>query len=234
MRLLVMFLVLTGCTGGCGGSRTEAAPRNHKPSIDVAPVASADLCVTKGHVTNNAIEEPTMRGYARGFGGDAAALTFTYKGESFETRELAGGQARRQIGLKLRAQDSCNVIYVMWRLDPQPKLDISVKLNPLKTTHEECGADGYTKVRPHKKSFIPAFEYGKTHTLRAEIVGDELYTWIDDQLLWQGTLPDTARAITGPAGVRSDNVKLDLISLSAPHSPQGEAAPPACKREGGD
>jgi hypothetical protein len=122
---------------------------------------------------------------------------------------------------------------VMWRLDPTPKLDVSIKLNPLKKTHEECGADGYAKVRPHKKTFVPAFEYGKTHTLRAEIVGDELYAWIDDQLLYQGTLPDTARALKGPAGVRSDNVKFDLVSLSAP---QGDASapPPACKREGAD
>ena len=227
MKWLVFILVLTGC----GGSRTEAAPRNHKPTIDIKPIASTDLCVTKGHVAEGGTADPTMRGYARGFGGDAAALTFTYKGESFETRELAGGQARRQIGLKLRAQDSCNVIYVMWRLDPKPKLDISIKLNPLKKTHEECGADGYTKIRPHKKTFIPAYEYGKTYTLRAEIVGDELYAWIGDDLLYQGTLPESARALKGPAGVRSDNVQFDLVALAAPH---GEGAAPACKREGGD
>jgi hypothetical protein len=225
--LLVAAIALTGCRS----SRTEAAPRSHKPTLEVAAVAPANLCVTKGAMTDAQITEPTMRGYAPGFGGDAAALTFTYRGETFETRELAGGQARKQIGLKLRAQDSCNVVYVMWRLDPQPKLDISVKFNANKKTHEECGAEGYTKVRPHKKTFVPAFEYGKTHTLRAEIVGDELYAWIDDQLLWQGTLPDTARVIHGPAGVRSDNVKFDLVSLSAP---KGEGTAPACKREGGD
>ena len=229
MRCLALLII----TAACSGSRTEAAPRNHKPTIDVAPIAATDLCVTKGSVADGAIAEPTMRGYARGFGGDAAALTFTYRGESFETRELAGGQARKQIGLKLRAQDSCNVVYVMWRLDPTPKLDVSVKLNPLKKTHEECGADGYTKIRPHKKTFVPAFEYGKTHTLRAEIVANELYAWIDDQLLYQGTLPDTARALKGPAGVRSDNVKFDLVSLSAPHSEDSDP-PPACKREGAD
>lgn len=227
MRSLLIVLALTGC----GGKRTEAAPRNHKPTIDVTALAPTDLCVTKGHIAEAAVNEPTMRGYANGFGGDAAALTFTYQGETFETRELAGGQARRQIGLKLRAQDSCNVVYVMWRLDPKPALDVSVKLNPLMKTHEECGANGYTKVKPRKKTFVPQFEYGKTHTLRAEIVGDELYAWIDDKLLWQGTLPDTARVLKGPAGVRSDNVKFDLVSLSAP---KAEGTAPACKREGGD
>jgi hypothetical protein len=229
--LSVLALALALALAGCSSSRIEAAPRGHKPTLDVAPIATESLCVTKGAMTDASITEPTMRGYAPGFGGDAAALTFTYRGETFETRELAGGEARRQIGLKLRAQDSCNVVYVMWRLDPKPKLDVSVKFNVHEKTHEECGADGYTKVRPHKKSFVPAFEYGKTHTLRAEIVGDELFAWIDDQLLFQGTLPQTARMIRGPAGVRSDNIKFDLVALAAP---KGEGSAPACKREGGD
>lgn len=224
-------LVAMAGAGGCGGSRSEAAPRHHKPTIDVAPIAAADLCVTHGEVADNRIGVPTMRGFALNAGGDAAALTFTYRGEPEELRALAGGQLRRQIGLKLRAQDSCNVVYVMWRLDPKPKLDISVKINPLKKTHEECGADGYTKIRPRKKTFVPAFEYGKSHTLRAEIVGDDLYAWIDDKLLFQGTLPETARVIHGPAGLRSDNVKFDLVSFAAP---KGQGTPPPCKREGGD
>lgn len=227
------WLVLLASTtlAACGGNRTEAAPRTKKPTIEVTPIAAADLCMTKGAVAGHEFAEPTMRGYARGFGGDAAALTFTYRGESHETRELAGGQARRQIGVKLRAQDSCNVVYVMWRLDPRPKLDVSVKLNPGANIHKECGADGYTKLKPRKKTFVPAFEYGKTHTLRAEIVGDELYAWIDDKLLFQGTLPKAARKIKGPAGVRSDNVKFDLVSFAAP---QGSGDAPPCKREDAD
>lgn len=228
MRWLALVAMVTGA-GGCGGSRSEAAPRHHKPTIEVAPIASTDLCVTHGKLTHNQVEVPTMRGFALNAGGDAAALTFTYRGEPDELRALAGGQLRRQIGIKLRAQDSCNVVYVMWRLDPRPQLDISVKLNPGKRTHEECGADGYAKVKPHRRTYVPAFEYGKTHTLRAEIVGDELYAWIDDKLLWQGTLPKTARAIQGPAGIRSDNIAFDLVSLAVPH---GSGTAETCKREG--
>jgi hypothetical protein len=216
----------------CSGSHVDAAPSDHAPSIPIAPIASDALCITRGHlVGDRSIEEPTLRGYARGAGGDAAQLTFTYRGESFETRQLAGGQERRQIGLKLRAQDSCNVVYVMWRLDPRPKLDVSVKHNLWKRTHEECGADGYTKVRPIKKTLIPAFEFGTTHTLRAEIVGDELFAWIDGKLQWQGRLPETARTIAGPAGLRSDNIKFDLVELATTRT---EGDTPACKREGSD
>jgi hypothetical protein len=219
---------------GCGSSHVEAAPSDHAPSIDVKPIARDTLCVTKGDVKDGvSISDPTVRGYARGAGGDAAQLTFTYRGETAKTRELASGEARRQLGLKLRAQDSCNVVYVMWRLDPVPKIDVSVKYNPGMTAHSECGANGYTKVKPFKKTFIPAFEYGKTHTLRAEIVADELSAWIDGKLLWHGRLPDAARTIQGPAGIRSDNVQLDIVELATP-SREGEGESPACKREAGD
>jgi hypothetical protein len=214
----------------CAQARTEAAPRDHAPSIDVAPVDVANVCVTKGELAQRSVAVPTMRGYAIGAGGDAAQLTFTYRGETEDAAALASGDVRRQIGLKLRAANSCNVVYVMWRLDPRPALDVSVKANPGMTTHEQCGATGYTKVKPYKKPYVPAFEYGKTHTLRAEIVGDELFAWVDSKLLWQGRLPETARSIQGPAGLRSDNVKFDLVELAAPHG-EGQSA---CKREGAD
>jgi hypothetical protein len=217
---------------GCGHTNSvEAAPIDKAPAIEVKPIDKANVCVTKGAIGDGVVAEPTMRGYAVGAGGDAASLTFTYKGETENTRELASGEARRQIGLKLRAQDGCNVVYVMWRLDPRPKLDVSVKFNPNMRTHEQCGANGYTKVKPYKKTFIPAFEYGKTHTLRAEIVDDDLYAWIDGKLLFQGRLPEAARSISGPAGIRSDNVALDIVELAAP-SKDGDL--PACKREAGD
>lgn len=228
MRWAILALAVMGC----GSSRSvEAAPSDHAPTVAVKAIAKDTLCVTKGNVNDGAITEPTVRGYALGAGGDAAQLTFTYRGESEKTRELASGEARRQIGLKLRAQDSCNVVYVMWRLDPLPKIDVSVKHNPGMKTHAECGANGYTKVKPYKKTFIPQYEYGKTHTLRAEIVDDDLYAWIDGKLLWQGRLPESARSISGPAGIRSDNVALDIVELAAP-SKEGEL--PACKREPGD
>jgi len=219
---------------GCGSSRADgvkAAPSDHAPTITVKAIAKDALCVTKGDVKDGAITEPTVRGYALGGTGEAAQLTFTYRGETEKTRELASGEARRQIGLKLRAQDGCNVVYVMWRLDPRPMIDVSVKLNPGMKTHAECGANGYTKVKPYKKTFIPQFEYGKTHTLRAEIVDDDLYAWIDGKLLWQGRLPETARSLAGPAGIRSDNVALDIVELSTP-TKEGDL--PACKHELGD
>lgn len=211
MRWWIMTLM------ACGSS--SAGPLEHRePAIAVKAVN--DLCVTRGAIAEHAIAEPTVRAFAPDAAGDAAELAFTFRGDAATSRALANGQDRRQLGLKLRAQDGCNVVYVMWRLDPKPKLDVSVKRNPGKRTHEECGADGYTKVRPSRKAApVPALSEGGSHTLRAEIVGDELYAWIDGTLVWQGTLPAEARELRGPAGLRTDNLALDKLQLSAAHGP---------------
>src|SRR6185312_5066309 len=152
----------------------SAGPLEHRdPSIEVKPVG--ELCVTRGAIAKAAITEPTVRAVATNAAGDAAQLSFTFKGDAQTSRALANGQDRRQVGLKLRAQDGCNVVYVMWPLDPKPKLDVSVKRNPSKPTHEECGADGYTKVKPTRRvPPPPELISGATHTLRAEIQGDDL------------------------------------------------------------
>jgi hypothetical protein len=207
----------------CGSS--IAAPVDRQPSLDVAPVGQ--LCVTHGAIENRAIAEPTVRAFAEDAGGDAAELAFTYRGDSQTGRALANGQLRRQVGLKLRAENGCNVVYIMWRLDPKPKLDVSVKSNPGKRTHDDCGADGYIKVKPARALAVPAYAPGESHTLRAEILGDELTAWIDGRVAWHGTLPAEARALAGPAGLRSDNVMLDGVALSAS---RGHALAPACKR----
>jgi hypothetical protein len=217
-------LCLAMITTSCGSS--IAAPVDRAPSISVAPVDQ--LCVTRGAITaDKAIAEPTVRAFALAAGGDAAELAFTYRGDSQTGRALANGQLRRQVGIKLRAENGCNVVYVMWRLDPKPKLEISVKSNPGKRTHDECGADGYIKVKPQRALATPAFQPGEPHTLRAEIVGDELTAWIDGRVAWHGTLPAEARALVGPAGLRSDNVALDNVALAASN---GHPVAPACKR----
>jgi len=218
-----MLLAMTTILGACGAPRAEAAPER----AELHAVDHEALCVTKGAIGKGAIAEPTVRAFAVGSHGDAAQLTFTFGGDSEKGRRLASGQMRRQLGLKLRAADSCNVVYVMWRLDPKPKLEVSVKSNPGKRRHEECGANGYHKVKPSHAEDVPELATGSSHTLRAEIRGDDLYAWIDGALAWRGRLPDEARDLAGPAGLRTDNVKLDALELAAP---RGDASGPVCKR----
>ncbi|HWU88251.1 MAG TPA: hypothetical protein VN253_13280 [Kofleriaceae bacterium] len=232
----------------CSGKRLEAAPERSSatkhampdpepavPSIAVAPVATDRLCVTKGAaVIGRTVTEPTMRAVALGSSGDAAALRFIFRGETEVSRELASGEARRQLGLKLRAQDGCNLVYVMWRLDPKPSLEVSLKRNPGMRNHRECGANGYARVKPATRAPVPALAPGAEHTLRAEISGEDLLAWIDDHLVWRGPLPAGARALAGPAGLRSDNLSFDLVAFSAPPAGSSAAAPAKCSPEHGD
>lgn len=242
MKLAGLALVyLSGSWLGCSGG--EAAPKKQVPppkKIDKEVVKKLDhvsnLCVTKGTAAiGGTVTDPTMRAVAKGSLGESASLTFKYEGDTESVRELAGGQARRQIGLKLRAQDGCNLVYVMWRLDPKPKLDISVKLNPGKKTHKECGAEGYVKVKPAKGKLpgVPVLAIGDTRTLKAEIIGDELTVWIDELISWRGMLPEAARALDGPAGIRSDNFAFELVGFSAPSGPVAQVAA-KCTAEDGD
>jgi hypothetical protein len=208
----------------CGG-KLEAAPER---TVKLVPITDT-LCVTKGAAkVGTTVVEPTMRAVALGSRGDGAALELVYRGDTEATRELASGATRRQFGLKLRAQNGCNVIYVMWRLDPKPMLEVSIKLNPGKATHAECGADGYTKIRPTKSWPVPVLAAGDRHVLRAAINGDDLTAWIDEKVAWRGTLPASARSLVGPAGIRSDNLAFDLVGFSAPEASDSGAV---CKRD---
>ena len=219
MRSAAILALLAAC-----GGKLEAAPER---TVKLVPITDT-LCVTKGAAKIGAtVIEPTMRAVALGSRGDGAALELVYRGDTEATRELASGAARRQVGLKLRAQDSCNVVYVMWRLDPKPMLEVSIKLNPGKATHAECGAEGYTKIKPTKSWPVPVLAAGDKHVLRAAINGDDLTAWIDEKVAWRGTLPASARALVGPAGIRSDNLSFDLVGFSAPE----DAAETVCKRD---
>jgi hypothetical protein len=219
MRWSWILALVTAC-----GGKLEAAPER---TVKLVPITDT-LCVTKGAAkVGETVIEPTMRAVALGSRGDGAALELVYRGDTAITRELASGAARRQVGLKLRAQNSCNVVYVMWRLDPKPMLEVSIKLNPGKAFHAECGAGGYTKIKPTKSWPVPVLAAGDKHVLRAAINGDDLTAWIDEKVAWRGTLPASARMLIGPAGIRSDNLSFDLVGFSAPEG----AAETVCKRD---
>ena len=69
---------------------------------------------------------------------------------------LASGEMRRQFGLKLRAEDACNLVYAMWRIEPESKLVVSVKSNPGQHTSAQCGNRGYQNIKPLHSSPLPS------------------------------------------------------------------------------
>jgi hypothetical protein len=207
----------------CLSGAARGAPAADPAARSLAVVAAQDLCVTHGALKSGPdatrITEPAVRAFGRGTDGDAVGLRFRYLGPAGSVSKLASGDVRSQLGLKLRAQDGCNLLYVMWRFAPTAEVVVQVKRNPGARTHEECGTRGYVRLAAAQARPVAAPEPGSTHTIQAEIVGAEVVVWIDGQVVWQGALPDAARELAGgPAGLRSDNVaaEVELLALPAP------------------
>jgi hypothetical protein len=190
------------------------------PSAPVAPklkcLASQELCVTHGVITRGinggfSISDPEVRAVSAIGISRTAELRFKYLGRTSRAKPLASGQIRQQAGVKLRAKDGCNVVYAIWRFDPKNELVVSVKSNPGKSTHAQCGAKGYTNIPALRATPIPEIKPGDSHVLRAELLGDTdaLRVFIDEALVWEGALGPTALEFDGPAGLRTDTVRLE-------------------------
>jgi hypothetical protein len=191
------------------------------------PIGREHLCVTEGSVTETpshrlSVSVPKMRAYATVATSQDVTAHFTYLGSTGgpEAR-LGSGELRRQFGLKLRAEDACNLVYAMWRIEPESKLVVSVKSNPGQHTSAECGNRGYRNVKPRHGSPVPVLRPGDTHILRAEMNGQEVKVFIDNKVVWEGEVGEEARSFAGPVGMRSDNARLEL-ELLAPLSRENQ------------
>jgi hypothetical protein len=151
-----------------------------------------------------------MRAYLNHATSDAASLKFVYLGPTTVQSRLASGDAREQLGLKLRAQDACNLVYVMWRLRPDERLVVSVKRNPGQHSSAECGNRGYRNVKPQAAAPLAAVLPGSAHELGAALRGTDLEVQADKRTVWRGSLGDDARGLTGPVGLRTDNAHLEF------------------------
>ena len=198
--------------------------------LALTPTAARGLCVTEGAIAPapggaSQVEGARLRAVEPASDGLSASLRFRDLGPSTESRPLASGEMRHQIGLKLRAQDACNLAYVMWRLAPEPQIVVSLKLNPGQSHSAECGNRGYTNVA---QAPAPAGS-GTWRTLRAETRGTELTVTADGRPVWRGTLPAAALRLEGPAGLRADNTRAEFVFTPARGARRG-----ACPAEGGE
>jgi hypothetical protein len=135
-------------------------------------------------------------------------VSFAYLGPSREVSRLGSGEIRHQFGIKLRAQDICNLVYVMWNFDTQ-KIAVSVKTNPGQRTHEECLDRGYINdIRADIKTDPPALHVDEPHILAAELDGQHLNVTADSRVVWRGTLPALVLQFHGPVGLRGDNAQV--------------------------
>jgi hypothetical protein len=208
----------------------HAAP--HRATKLVA-VSRVDLCVTEGSLDELpggklSVAVPKMRAYLNAFTPPEVDVHFTYRGSTGNEARLGSGELRRQFGLKLRAADACNLVYAMWRIEPESKLVVSVKSNPGQHSSAECGNRGYRNIKPRQSKPVPVLRPGETHDLRAEMNGDEVKVFADNLLVWEGSVGADALSFDGPVGMRSDNAKLEL-QLSAPPVPARRGRAPGCR-----
>jgi hypothetical protein len=176
-------------------------------------IGSGNLCVTEGAVENGAgnrlsVDASKMRAYVNTWTSQAIEAQFTYLGPTSEESKLGSGEIRRQFGLKLRAQNACNLVYAMWRFEPESKIVVSIKSNPGQTKSSECGNRGYQNIKAQRGSAVPILRSGDTHTLGAELDGEQLRVFVDHRAVWEGDLGADAQDMKGPVGIRSDNVRL--------------------------
>jgi hypothetical protein len=206
---------------------TVPVAREHARSGSTA-IVNEGFCLTEGEVENRGqgtfeVTSPAMRAVVAGSTPETAELRFLYKGPTPEIARLADGEVRRQVGLKLRAEDSCNVVYAMWRFEPKPGVVVSVKRNPDRHHHAECADSGYENVAPLRSIPVSAPKVGEEHVMQALLDGRSLRVVIDGQAVWEGDVGDVS-SIVGPAGIRTDNARL-VFQLAAARSGGDDACP---------
>jgi hypothetical protein len=198
----------------------------------------SDLCVTNGAVSVRpdgrlAIDTPSSRAVIRTTTptdtDQVAEIRFRYLGPTQTSKPLASGELRRQIGLKLRAEDTCNLIYAMWHIEPDAAVAVSIKRNAGMHTHEQCRAGGYVNFKPQRQIEPPPIRPGQTHTLRAELHGNSLTVIADGKVAWHGIFGNELPSLDGPTGFRTDNARFEFEYYAERPSnarPQAEHARP--------
>jgi len=218
---VTLAIALCALVSACA-TKTVAPAR--ATSTTLQKVERAKLCVTEGEVRDAGdgqmeVDSPAMRAVVAGSEPEVAELHFVYRGPTAQTSALANGEVRRQVALKLRAEDSCNVVYVVWRFEPESKLVVQTKANPGKHSHRECGDKGYENVAPRAAKQVPPPAAGEEHSLQARLTGEDLMVYLDRDLVWEGDLGSKAD-FSGPVGIRTDNARLafELAALSGSSS----------------
>jgi hypothetical protein len=184
------------------------------PAAAMAQLQPDDFDVPDGKIVKAAgnrlmVSTREMRATLRFPTQQNVTVKFTYLGPTAEVSRLGSGDVRSQFGIKLRAQDTCNIVYIMWHFSPDQKIAVSVKRNPGKRTHEECLDNGYiNNIKPRVSAPPPAVHPDQPHSLSASMRGSNLTVVADKRTVWQGDLGHVALEFDGPVGLRSDNAHV--------------------------
>jgi hypothetical protein len=224
------FALIVGVLLGIPNFCTAQSAQLSTAEQPLVRIDRSDLCLTNGMITTQdsgllSIETPSSRAVVPGTVVQAAEIRFRYLGPTARFKALASGEMRRQIGLKLRAQDTCNLLYAMWHIEPDSKLAVLIKRNPGMKTHEQCGAKGYSSIEPLIAITLEKMQPGELHTLHAQLRGEELTLVADGALAWQGQVAMSVADFDGPVGLRTDNgrFKLEYFAVLGDLATQGKS-----------
>jgi hypothetical protein len=213
-------------------------------ALQLERISRESLCVTNGTVSplpdgRLAIDSASSRAVVRKATAQTAEIRFRYVGPTSASKPLASGQLRRQIGIKLRAQDTCNLLYAMWHIEPDSRIAVSIKRNVGQRTHAECGAHGYRNIKPWLEKKLTPITPGEQHQFRAALRGAALTLMADGDVVWEGDVGDQVLQFDGPVGFRTDNARFEFDFLADAPDPGLIARTPAhaferCERGPGD
>jgi hypothetical protein len=216
----IAFFTLVGCLA-------FEAPRAEQP---LHSVAATDICVTNGAIAQLAagglmIDTPSSRAVLKYGTLQAAEIRFRYLGPSVGSKALASGELRRQIGLKLQAQDTCNLVYAMWHIEPDSRIAVSIKRNAGMNMHDQCHANGYMNLNSTSAPIPPKIATGVWHVLRAELNKTVLTVRADGAIAWQGDLGPLVMEFDGPIGLRTDNARFEFELFAGPQTAAANEKP---------
>jgi hypothetical protein len=246
LQRTLAILALVVCAPGAYAPGAFAQKESAAP---LGRIDRDDLCVTNGTVSmlpggRLAIDTPSSRAVVRAAmqstADQLAEIRFRYLGPTQARKPLASGELRRQIGIKLRAEDTCNLVYAMWHIEPDAKVAVSIKRNAGMHTNEQCHAGGYVNLKAPRPVDLPPIQPGETHTLRAELHGSDLTVTADGKVAWQGTLGNEPPSLHGPAGFRTDNARFELEYYAdgpakpLPQAQRAQPGPEPCLSSEGD
>lgn len=147
---------------------------------------------------------PTMRCELIGVSTPGVVtLDWAYFGPSTEPGTLDSGILRRQIGLKLRSADPCNLLYVMREVDPEHRIFVQAKMNPGMKTSDECGSNGYINLGDTPVD--PAVLGKLSATFRTVIGVEQLEVRENGKLMLSIAIDGPLSKLKGHYGVRSDS-----------------------------
>jgi hypothetical protein len=237
LALAAAFAVTVASAVASTRAASPAAAARGPPAL--VPARPRDLCVTEGEVaalgaSALVVDGPKMRAFLNRATGQTIEARFKYLGATTHESPLGSGEVRRQFGLKLKAQDACNLLYAMWRIEPEAKLVVSVKANPGEHSSAECGNRGYRNVKPARFAPVPSLRPGDTHALRAELNGTSMRVLIDGHPVWEGEVGAEALRLAGPVGLRSDNARLEIELRTAAPLAGAAGEPKACRTGGAE